>query len=215
MKTILATGFEPFGGEAVNPALEAVKQLEGRVIAGHRIITRALPVVQKKSIAAIIDSIRELRPELVLAIGQAGGRPEISVERIAINVDDFRIPDNDGNQPVDEPVEAAAPAAYWSSLPVKAMVERMRRGGVPASVSNSAGTFVCNHLFYGLMHYLQQCGRPIRGGFIHIPYLPEQAARNPGQPSMGLETIVNGLTLALAAALETGQDIKLGAGKLH
>ncbi|EGO64842.1 pyroglutamyl-peptidase I [Acetonema longum] len=215
MKKILATGFEPFGGESINPALEAVKQLDGRIIAGHQIITRALPVVQKKSIAAVSGSIRELQPALVLAIGQAGGRPEISVERVAINIDDYRIPDNEGNQPVDAPIVSAAPAAYWSTLPIKAMVERMRRNGIPAGISNSAGTFVCNHLFYGLMHYLHQGGNQIRGGFIHIPYLPEQAARNPGQPSMGLETIVRGLMLALEAALETGEDIKMGAGKIH
>lgn len=214
MAKILVTGFEPFGGEPINPALEAVKQLNGKFIAGHQIVTKAVPVVREKSIAAIIENIKAEQPYLVLAIGQAGGRPDITVERVAINMDDFRIEDNEGNQPIDEPIAAAGPTAYWSTLPIKAMVEKMRLGGIPASISNTAGTFVCNHLFYGLMHHLANHGNKIRGGFVHIPYLPEQAARNPGQPSMGLDTIVQGLTLALEAALSTEEDYKLGAGKI-
>ena len=152
---------------------------------------------------------------LILAVGQAGGRLEITPERVAINVDDFRIPDNGGFQPVDEPIVAGAPAAYWSTLPIKAMVMAMRGAGIPASVSNSAGTFVCNHLFYGLMHHLAQHGNKIRGGFVHIPYLPEQAARLGGQPSMAVETIVKGLEVALNAAMAHETDIAAGDGKTH
>jgi pyroglutamyl-peptidase I len=212
--TVLMTGFAPFGGETVNPALEAIKKLEGRQIAGVPVVTRALPVVRFQAIESLKSAIREVDPSLIVAVGQAGGRMEITPERIAINVDDYRIRDNDGNQPVDEPVEKSGPAGYWSSLPIKAMVEQMRRQGIPASVSNSAGTFVCNHLFYGLMHVLALEGNKRRGGFIHIPYLPEQAAQNPGQPSMGLDTIVRGLEICLEAALTVTTDQKWSMGTI-
>ncbi|WP_425058832.1 Pyrrolidone-carboxylate peptidase [Sporomusa carbonis] len=214
MKKVLVTGFEPFGGEPVNPALEAVKLLNGKQIASYEIISRSLPVARGRCIASIVEQIAEFDPELVLAVGQAGGHMEITVERVAINVDDFRIKDNDGNQPVDEPIVADGPVAYWSTLPIKAMVDKLRAGNVPARVSNTAGTFVCNHLFYGLMHALACEGNKRRGGFIHIPYLPEQAARITGQPSMALETIVRGLELALAAALTTTQDTKITGGTI-
>ena len=151
---------------------------------------------------------------LVIAVGQAGGRLEINPERVAINVDDFRIPDNGGFQPIDEPIVAVSPVVYLSTLPIKAMVEAMRQAGVPAAVSNSAGTFVCNHLFYGLMHHLAQSGSSTRGGFIHIPYLPEQAARLGGQPSMAVETVVRGLEAAIAAALTRAEDLKQTGGTI-
>lgn len=214
MKRILVTGFSPFGGDLINPALEAIKVLEGRIISGVELVTREVPVVRHDAISAINGHIQELDPFLILAVGQAGGRMEIMPERVAINVDDFRIKDNGGFQPIDEPVIPGGPAAYWSTLPIKAMVRAMREKGIPASVSNTAGTFVCNHLFYGLMHLLAQEGNVRRGGFIHIPYLPEQAARNPGQPSMSLETIVYGLEIALTAAVESVADIKETGGKI-
>lgn len=214
MRNILVTGFGPFGGDAVNPALEAIKLLDGRVVGGCRVVTREMPVVRYASIDAIKRHIQETDPLLVLAVGQAGGRLEITPERVAINVDDFRIPDNAGLQPVDEPIVAGAPAAYWSTLPIKAMVRAMKEAGIPASVSNSAGTFVCNHLFYGLMHQLAQGGGSIRGGFVHIPYLPEQAARLGAQPSMAVETIVRGLELALAAAVASKEDIQAVGGTI-
>ena len=129
-------------------------------------------------------------------------------------MDDYRIPDNGGLQPVDEPIVAGAPAAYWSTLPIKAMVAAMKEGGIPASVSNTAGTFACNHLFYGLMHHLAQSGGKVRGGFVHIPYLPEQAARLGAQPSMSVETIVNGLEIALKTALISLEDIKQTGGTI-
>ncbi len=213
MKTVLITGFEPFGGEPVNPALEAIRRLEKITLGGAQIVTRALPVVKDKAISHLVSHIDEIKPDLVLAVGQAGGRPELSVERVAINVDDYRIKDNEGNQPIDEAIVAGGPAAYWSSLPIKAMVEAAKQAGIPASVSNSAGTFVCNHLFYGLMHHLAK-KEAIRGGFIHIPYLPEQTVRNPGQPSMALETIVRGLELFIKAALKYREDVKQGAGTI-
>ena len=214
MRKVLVTGFEPFGGESINPALEAVKQLEGREIGGCRVVTRALPVVRHAAIEVLLEHLRETDPVLVIAVGQAGGRLEINPERVAINIDDFRIPDNGGLQPIDEAIVAGAPVAYWSTLPIKAMVEAMRRAGVPAAVSNTAGTFVCNHLFYGLMHHLAQSGSSTRGGFIHIPYLPEQAARLGGQPSMAVETVVRGLDVAIAAALACVDDLKQTGGTI-
>ena len=214
MRNVLVTGFGPFGGEPINPALEAIKLLGGRTVGGYRVVTREMPVTRFESIDAIVEHIQDTDPVLVLAVGQAGGRLEITPERVAINMDDFRIPDNAGLQPVDEPVVPGAPAAYWSTLPIKMMVSAMREAGIPASVSNSAGTFVCNHLFYGLMHYLDQSGNKIRGGFVHIPYLPEQAARVGAQPSMAVETIVKGLEVALGAALTSTADIKQTGGTI-
>ena len=203
---VLLTGFDPFGGETVNPALEAVKLLDGAVIAEAQVVTRELPTVRGKAIEALVRAIQEVQPAVVIAVGQAGGRMEITPERVAINVDDFRIPDNEGNQAVDEAVVADGPAAYWSTLPIKKMVAVLKADGIPASVSNTAGTFVCNHVFYGLMHYLQQEGNRRRGGFIHIPYLPAQAARLAGQPSMALEVVVQGLRRAVEVALTTQDD---------
>ena len=215
MRNVLVTGFGPFGGEPINPALEAIKLLEGHTIGEeYRVVTWELPVTRFEAIDSIVAHIRETDPVLVLAVGQAGGRLEITPERVAINVDDYRIPDNGGFQPVDESVVAGAPAAYWSTLPIKAMVLAMREAGIPASVSNSAGTFVCNHLFYGLMHHLAQSGNKIRGGFVHIPYLPVQAARIGAQPSMAVETIVKGLEVALSTALNNDDDIKAGGGTI-
>ncbi|WP_027938390.1 pyroglutamyl-peptidase I [Anaeroarcus burkinensis] len=203
---ILLTGFDPFGGETVNPALEAVKMLDGAVIAEAHVVTREIPTVRVKALEAIVKAIREVQPDVVIAVGQAGGRTDITPERIAINVDDFRIPDNDGNQAVDEAVVADGPAAYWSTLPIKKIVAVLREDGIPASVSNTAGTFVCNHVFYGLMHYLQQEGNIRRGGFIHIPYLPAQAAKLPGQPSMSLEIVTKGLRRIVEVAVTTKED---------
>jgi len=215
MRNVLVTGFGPFGGEPINPALEAIKMLDGRIIGDCRIVTRELPVTRFEAIDAIVKFRQDIDPVLVLAVGQAGGRLEITPERVAINVDDYRIPDNGGFQPIDEPIIKDAPAAYWSTLPIKAMVVAMRKAGIPASVSNSAGTFVCNHLFYGLMHHLSQSGGKVRGGFVHIPYLPEQAARIGAQPSMAVETIVKGLEVALGAAIAYETDILIGDGRTH
>ena len=211
---VLLTGFDPFGGEAVNPALEVVKKLDGAVIAGANVVTRELPTVRGKAIEALVKAIQEVQPTVVIAVGQAGGRMDITPERVAINVDDFRIPDNEGNQVVDEAVVAEGPAAYWSTLPIKKIVAVLREDGIPASVSNTAGTFVCNHVFYGLMHYLQQEGNVRRGGFIHIPYLPVQAAKLTGQPSMALEVLVRGLHRAVEVVLTTQEDERYAGGTI-
>src|SRR5699024_4310743 len=143
----------------------------------------------------------------------AGGRSQMCLERVAINVNDARIADNEGNQPIDTPVVEDGPVGYWSTLPIKAIVEALRNQGIPASVSQTAGTFVCNHIFYGLMHQIKQMDRDVRGGFIHIPFLPEQAAKHPGQPSMALETIVQGLEYAIVTSINYKQDISVVGGQ--
>ena len=168
----------------MNPALEAVKKLDGLLLAGARVHTVEIPTVRGKAIAKVKDAIAAFNPDIVICIGQAGGRTDLTVERVAINCDDFRIGDNEGNQPVDESVVPGGPAAYFATLPIKKMVAALQARGIPAKVSNTAGTFVCNHVFYGLMDLLAHDSRQRRGGFIHVPYLPEQAARLKDQPSM-------------------------------
>jgi len=214
MKKILVTGFNPFGGEPVNPALEAVKLLDGKVITGYEVITKEIPTVFGKAIASLKEAIEEIHPDMVICVGQAGGRSTITPERVAINMDDARIPDNEKNQPIDAEIVQGGPAAYFTKLPVKAMVQKMNENGIPASVSNTAGTFVCNHIFYGLMNYLDTSGRDIRGGFIHIPFIPEQIVRNPGHPSMSLELIVKGLELSIEAAVSNETDIVAVGGEI-
>jgi pyroglutamyl-peptidase len=206
----LVTGFDPFGGSAVNPSGDAVRALHGREIAGHRIVGGEIPTVFGASVQKLEALMDQHRPRLVVLTGQAGGRPALSLERVAINVDDARIADNAGAQPVDAPIVADGPAAYFTTLPIKAMLQALLAAGVRAEVSQTAGTFVCNHAFYGLMHLL---ARPqwqgVRGGLIHVPWLPEQ-----GQPSMRLEEIMRGLEVAIACALGTHRDIRKEAGAI-
>lgn len=211
---VLLTGFEPFGGETGNPSWDAVHALEGARIAAHRVATRCLPVEFGASLEALRQAIREFEPALVLCVGQAGGRAQLSLERIAINVDDARIADNAGARPIDTPVAADGPAAYFSDLPIKAMLAAMRDAGIPAEVSQTAGTYVCNHVFYGLMHALRDAPG-VRGGFIHIPYSPAQAASHPGAPSLPVATVSEGLRVALRVALTTSEDRRIGAGAEH
>lgn len=214
MQTVLVTGFEPFGGETVNPSWEVVKQLDGAIIDDCRVVARQLPCVFGESLTVLNAAIDELHPTLVLAIGQAGGRVDVTVERVAINVDDARIADNRGQQPVDVAIVPDGPAAWFSTLPIKAMVAAMREAGIPASVSQTAGTFVCNHVMYGVLHKLAD--RPqVKGGFIHIPYLPEQAAAHPGAPSMAMHTLKQALEIAITVALRQAADIKVVGGATH
>lgn len=214
MQKVLITGFEPFDGERVNPSWEVVKQLNDMELAGARIIARQLPCVFGTALEALNAAIDEVQPVMVLAIGQAGGRTDITIERVAINVDDARIPDNQGQQPIDEPIVESGPAAYFSTLPIKAMVDSMREAGIPASVSQTAGTYVCNHVMYGLLHRLNG-QQAIKGGFIHIPYLPEQAAAHPGAPSMAATTVLFALELAISIALQVEHDLKVVGGATH
>lgn len=210
---ILVTGFDPFGGESINPAIESVKRLPD-TIAGAEIIKMEIPTVFHKSINVIDEAIKEHDPDVILSIGQAGGRYDITVERIGINCDDARIADNEGNQMIDEPVFADGPAAYFVNLPIKAMVSEIQKAGIPASVSNSAGTFVCNHITYGVRHLVETKYPGKRSGFIHIPFLPNQVLDKKGQPSMALSTIIDGLSAAIKAIVENDKDVKITGGTI-
>ena len=212
MSRILLTGFEPFGGDQINPSWEIAKALNGQKIAGVNIIARMLPCVFGEALKVLQQSIDEVNPDLVLALGQAGGRSDFSIERIAINIDDARIADNAGAQPIDQPVVNGAPAAYFSTLPIKTMVAGLRAAGHPASVSQTAGTFVCNHVFFGLQHALHGSG--VRSGFMHLPLLPAQAARLAGQPSMALDQMLAGVRLALELAWPMVADRRESAGTI-
>lgn len=219
---ILLTGFTPFDGETVNPSQQLAHAFHEQTLAGHTVIAGQLPTVFGDSLQALGVQMRKYRPVLVVCLGQAGGRSALSFERVAINVNDARIPDNAKQQPIDTPVIEGGPAAYFSSLPIKAMAQAARDAGVAAEISQSAGTFVCNHVFYGLMHKLaiQRALKAVRGGFVHVPYLPEQALATQGRtaqaaPSMPLEDMVKGLGAALVAAIEHRLDLVTVGGSLH
>jgi pyroglutamyl-peptidase len=209
----LVTGFEPFDRDRVNPSLEALRLLPPR-LGALDIATASLPVVFGAALPALREAIGAAAPDIVLSVGLAGGRAELSLERIAINIDDARIPDNDGNRPIDRPVVAGGPAAYFATLPIKAAVAALREAGLPAAVSNTAGTFLCNHVFYGLMHEAERAVKPFRAGFLHVPYLPSQAARQPGAPSMALEHIVEGIEIILATAAVRIDDLAVSEGAI-
>lgn len=211
MKKLLLTAFTPFDGEKINPALEAVKLVKDRI--GNLLIVKLeVPTVFGKSIDTVREAIEREKPDFVLSIGQAGGRAEICPERVAINIDDARIPDNEGNQPIDEPIFPDGENAYFSTLPVKAMVEAIRKEGLPSSLSNSAGTYVCNHLMYGVLYYLDK--KPvIKAGFIHVPYILEQTKNKKEMPALELSEIVRGLEAAITAIAINGTDKKLAYGQ--
>jgi pyroglutamyl-peptidase len=216
---ILLTGFDPFDGEAINPSWELARALSGETLreAGAQAQVHALrlPCAFGQAADVLHIALRELQPAMVLSIGQAGGRCDLSMERVAINLDDARIPDNRGAQPVDQPIATDGPAAYFSTLPIKAMVAAVRAAGVPASVSHTAGTFVCNHAFYALQHALRDS--TVCSGFMHIPYLPEQAARHPGSASLPLSTLIEGTRVALHTAWQHRHqpDLAVSEGQTH
>jgi pyroglutamyl-peptidase len=208
MKPILLTGFEPFEGSALNPSEQIVRRLNGSIIAEHVIAGEVLPCEFQRSIRELKRHIKRLSPSLVICLGQAGGRTGITAERVAINIDDARIADNAGVRPIDRPVVRGGPAAYWSTLPIKAIVETLQAKRIQAAVSQTAGTYVCNHVFYGLMHAIH--GHPVvRGGFIHVPWLPTQ-----GRPNLSLETMILGIRLAVEVAVTSPKDRKISGGRL-
>lgn len=209
----LVTGFDPFGGDEVNPSSLAVAKLKKR-IGGVVVHTATLPTSYAKSAGVLRAAIAKTKPDIVLCVGQAGGRTELCLERVAINVQDARIRDNDGKQPIDKPVVADGPAAHFATLPIKACVAAMRKAGLPAAVSNTAGTFVCNHIFYALMDIAAAHPIPMRGGFLHIPYVPEQAARLGGAPSMAVEDIVRGIEIVLEVSAARTSDVHTVEGRI-
>ncbi len=199
---VLVTGFEPFGGEEINPALEAVKMLKDE-IAGAKIVKLELPTVFVKSREKLEAALEKEKPDIVICVGQAGGMDKISIERVAINIDDAGIPDNEGNQPVDKAIFEGGDTAYFSKLPIKEIVSRLKENKIPAEISNSAGTYVCNHVMYSLLYNIDKKYPNMKGGFIHIPYIPEQVIDKRMAPSMSLDYIVKGLTIAIEVSMRS------------
>lgn len=209
MASVLVTGFEPFGGATENPSEQIARRLHGWQLEGHDVVGAVLPCAFHAALRELRRLIKQHDPVLVICLGQAGGRVAITPERVAINLDDARIADNRGAQPSDRPIVRGGPTAYWSTLPVNAIVQQLRTARLPAEVSHTAGTFVCNHVFYGLMHELRG-QRRIRGGFIHVPWLPSQ-----GKPAMSLVRMEQGIRLAVTTAIRVRRDVKLPGGVLH
>ena len=213
---ILVTGFDPFGQDTMNPAIEAVKRLPD-TIAGAEIIKLEIPTVFNKSAEVTREAMAKHDVDYVLNIGQAGGRFDLTPERVAINLDDARIPDNEGNQPIDVEIKADGEPAYFSQHPVKAMVTAMKNAGLPASVSNTAGTFVCNHIMYQSLYLTHKEFPKAKAGFMHVPFLPEQVLERPGMPAMSLEDITRGIVAAIEAIVEFDgkEDLKAIGGQTH
>ena len=212
---ILVTGFDPFGGEPTNPAIESVKRIDDN-IEGAEIIKLEIPTVFHKAADVVEAKIKEVKPDVVLSIGQAGGRYGIAVERVAINQDDARIEDNEGNQPIDVAIREDGAPAYFSTLPIKAMVEEIKKENLPANVSNTAGTFVCNHIMYQDLYLAEKYGN-IKAGFIHVPFLTEQVVDKKDTASMSLEDIVKGLNAAIRAIVKYNdkEDLSVTGGATH
>lgn len=212
---ILVTGFDPFGGEETNPAIESVKRIDEN-IEGAEIIKLEIPTVFHKASDVVEAKIKEVKPDVILSVGQAGGRYGITVERVAINEDDARIEDNEGNQPIDVKIREDGAPAYFASLPIKAMVEEIKKENIPASVSNSAGTFVCNHIMYQDLYLAEKYG-DIKAGFIHVPFLTEQVVDKPNTASMSLDDIVRGLNAAIRAIVkyDDKKDLNITGGATH
>lgn len=212
---VLITGFDPFGGESVNPAFEAVKLLPD-VIADAEVIKLEIPTVFSKSGPAVEAGIKEHNPDVVINVGQAGGRSCVTPEMIGINLAEARIPDNDGEQPLDEPLQADGPAAYFTTLPIKAMVQNVRDHGIPCHVSYTAGTYVCNCVMYNVLHMAATKYPHIRAGFIHVPFAAEQVVNKPnGTPSMALTDIAKALEYIIEAAVTNTEDVKIAVGETH
>ena len=202
MPKLLLTAFEPFGGEEINPSLEAVRQIEKIRFSNVSVQTAELAVDRYRAVYTALELLSINRPDIVVMLGEAGGRYKINPERVAINVDDFRIPDNAGNQPTDEPIVEGGPAAYFSTLPIRAIAERINKANIPAAISNTAGAYLCNRLFYSVMHALKVNGLDTKAGFIHLPYLHDQATSKYWDfPSMSKETIVEAVRLAIEVSV--------------
>lgn len=211
---ILITGFDPFGGEKVNPAYKAIELIESPD-ESIKLLKLELPTVFYKSLELLKATIVDEQPDAVVCVGQAGGRNNISIEKVAINLNEARIEDNQGQMPMDESIYEDGETAYFSNLPIKAMVRDLVEHDIPASVSYSAGTYVCNHIFYGLMYLINKEFKDIKGGFVHVPYLPEQVLYKANQPYMSLHMIVDGLKIILKTINDHDEDIVYRVGETH
>ena len=212
--SILLAGFEPFDGDVVNASIEVARRLDGSIVdGGARVHALELPCVFGRSVELLTQAVDRLAPQLVIVLGQASRRTAVSVERVAINLDDARIPDNAGARPIDRPVVEGGPAAYFATLPIKAIVAEMRDAGIAAELSATAGSFVCNHVFYGLMHHLASSTGDLRAGFIHLPLLPGQRrAHGSGEAGMALDTMVQAVRIALLTSLRERVDRRIAWG---
>lgn len=214
MKKVLVTAFDAFGDADTNPSELVVGQL-ATTISGAHVHTAVIPTVFNSSATSVFDLVDSIAPDVIIMLGQAAGRSAITPERVAINVDDARIPDNAGALPIDKPIVAGGPAAYFSTLPIKAITKAISDAGIPASVSNTAGTFVCNHVFYAVMHHLTQSDyRQTRAGFIHIPAIPQQGLGSK-VPTMELDVITKAIEIAIETVLTTSTDMAIEGGSLH
>ncbi|MEM7121316.1 MAG: pyroglutamyl-peptidase I [Pseudomonadota bacterium] len=212
MATILLTGFEAFGNTPINPAEQVANALDGETIDGAQVVSRIIPNTFFTCIDVVCAAIEELRPETVVMMGEYGGRSMVTVERIAQNLNDctrYQLRDNAGRAMQGELTVPDGPAAYYATLPIRAMVKAMREGGIPSDISDVTATFCCNHLMYGILHQIALKGWDIRAGWIHLPHLPEVAAlnHNLGAPSMSVETAAAGVRLGLAAIGAHAVDI--------
>jgi len=213
-RSVLITGFEPFGGDLLNTSEVIALALQGRVISKHVIHAQVLPCVFDQSIEVLKDAIKNYKPSLIICLGQAGGRDGITPERVAINIDDARIADNHAKKPIDRTIVKGGPAAYFSTLPIKAISSELNKYKISSSVSQTAGTFVCNHVFYALMHALRT-RKNVRGGFIHVPWLPEQIKNRKGQPSMPIEVMIKAIEIVVKVSLKKTKDKRVAAGAEH
>lgn len=212
---VLITGFDPFGGEKVNPAFEAVKLLPD-TIAGAEIIKLEIPTVFSQSGPAVEAGIKEHQPDVVINVGQAGGRSCVTIEKVAVNLAEARIPDNAGEQPMNEPLQAEGEPAYFATIPVKAIVQNVRGHGIPCHISYTAGTYVCNCVMYNVLHMAATKYPGIRAGFIHVPFAAEQVVEKPnGTPFMSLEMIAKSLEYAVEACVNNTEDINEIMGTTH
>lgn len=212
---ILVTGFDPFDKDIINPAYEAVKRLPDK-IRDAEIIKLEIPTSFERSRIAIEEAIEKYSPDIILSVGQAGGRNEITIEKVAINLLEARIKDNDGYQPLDKPIKEDGETAYFTNLPIKGMVSHIKENNIPATISYTAGTFVCNSVMYNTLYLIDKKFPHIKGGFIHVPFLPEQAVlKNPIPSSMSLDMIYKAIELAIEAILINKEHKDLIIGKTH
>lgn len=209
---ILVTAFTPFNGESINPSIQVLDSLP-EDMGSIKIFKEILPTEFKTSQSSLFKKIDEVKPDAVLCLGQAGGRDSISVERVGINIDDAPIPDNRGAKPIDAPIFKDGENAYFSTLPIKGIVQRINDAGIKGTISNSAGTYVCNHILYSLLYYIRD--RDIRGGFIHIPFESSQVIERPEVPSMPLDQMVKGIQEAIVTIELLDNDVALTGGSTH
>lgn len=213
MKKILITGFDPFDKEKINPAYEAVKYIPDEIL-GNKIIKLEIPTVSYKGIKKTIQAIDEYQPDIVINVGQAGGRFSVTPERVAINLNDFRIKDNEGNQPLDSKISESGENAYFSTIPIKAIVKDLKKENIPSTVSYSAGTFVCNQVMYGVLEYISKNKLNIKAGFVHIPFMTEQIIDKVNAPSLSLDQLIKALEVIIKSCIENNEDIGGVSGEI-